>query len=351
MGMIKNEAEAAAFVTPIRSPWDGGLVEDFKMWGYREIPNQRPEFCNFGQGEHNLHRAFGEMGIDSRSSQDGGPNTCYHIEHKYGPTVERGPGGQWPEPNSQWYRVGLRRLRETEAYTTLGINPVSGVLYLLNRMSPAQAAHVNWDIPLDKIKKEFLPDLSATSDHAWGFWSRAKTGGNLADINKIFSCMITNDITLALIDEALRTYPLPPGVHESQRPRGVQKWPGTTFEMHYDAAQALLGSPNGQAAGFFLAQHKHRFGKSKTIEKITVLKADRGWMPYIIFWVIDAPAGPTAGGLAEKEHDGGNGTVTNRQADRNEMEIMVRHDEHLKYESIVRGVDEDGFLREHVIQI
>ena len=50
--------------------------------------------------------------------------------------------------------------------------------------------------------------------------------------------MITNEITLALIDQALETYPLGPG---EQRPLGVEKWPGTTFPMRYDAAQALLG--------------------------------------------------------------------------------------------------------------
>lgn len=54
-------------------------------------------------------------------------------------------------------------------------------------------------------------------------------------------CMITNDITNALIAEALRTYPLPPGMKEEDRTKGVEKWPGTTFEMHYDAAQVLLG--------------------------------------------------------------------------------------------------------------
>lgn len=50
--------------------------------------------------------------------------------------------------------------------------------------------------------------------------------------------MVTNEITLALIDEALRTYPLSAG---EERPRGVVKWPGTTFLIRYDAAQALLG--------------------------------------------------------------------------------------------------------------
>lgn len=70
-----------------------------------------------------------------------------------------------------------------------------------------------------------------------GFWNCANAG-NLGGIKKMFSCMITNEITLALIDEALKTYPLGPG---EGRPNGVQKWPGTTFPMRYDAAQALLG--------------------------------------------------------------------------------------------------------------
>jgi hypothetical protein len=66
-------------------------------------------------------------------------------------------------------------------------------------------------------------------------------GRDLGRITKIFACMITNEVTLALIDEVLRTYPLAPGTDLAQRPRGVERWPGTAFEMHYDVAQALLG--------------------------------------------------------------------------------------------------------------
>jgi hypothetical protein len=119
----------------------------------------------------------------------------------------------------------------------LGTNTLSGALYFFNRLSPREAAHINWDVPVSQIQTRFLPNLSASSDHAWGFWNRAHPGGvGIADINKIFMCMITNDVTIALIAEALRTYPLPPGVTEAQRPKEVEKWPGTTFEMHYDAA-------------------------------------------------------------------------------------------------------------------
>ena len=250
--MIKNEDQAAAYVTPVRSPWDGDLVQQFRIWGYREIENYRSELCDFGPSQHNLKRAFTELGIETASSVDGGPNHCFYVEHKYGPTVQRPPNGQWPDPNQQYYKVGDKRyrvstdptfrcsvhtdcLQETQAYSTIGINPDAGAVYFLNRLSPAKAAKENWDLP--EIRKEWLPALASSSDHAWGFWDRANAG-NLGGVKKIFSCMITNEITLALINEALRTYPLGPG---EGRPRGVEKWPGTTFPMWYDAAQALLG--------------------------------------------------------------------------------------------------------------
>lgn len=127
-------------------------------------------------------------------------------------------------------------LQETQAYSTIGINPTAGAVFFLNRLSPAKAAQENWDIP--QVQREMLPALASSSDHAWGFWNRANAG-NLGGIRKLFACMITNEITLALIDEALRTYPLGPG---EVRPRGVEKWPGTTFPMRYDAAQTLLGT-------------------------------------------------------------------------------------------------------------
>jgi hypothetical protein len=92
---------------------------------------------------------------------------------------------------------------------------------------------------VENVKKTWLPDLSSSSDHAWGFWHRAKNGQNLADVNMIFTCMITNDVTEALIAEAFKTYAFLPG---EEKPTEVKKWPGTTFEMHRpDAAQVLLG--------------------------------------------------------------------------------------------------------------
>jgi hypothetical protein len=111
MGMMKSEASAATFITPVRSRWDGDLITDFRVWGYRERPGHRNDLCDFGPDQHNLARAFRDMGIETTSSADGGPNKCFHVEHMYGVTVEMKPDGGWPAPGEQWYTVGNRRLR------------------------------------------------------------------------------------------------------------------------------------------------------------------------------------------------------------------------------------------------
>jgi hypothetical protein len=57
----------------------------------------------------------------------------------------------------------------------------------------------------------------------------------------------------------------------------------------HQANSPNLGSPNGLAAGYFLAQHKRELGR-KYIEKVTVFRADaRGSMPNLLFWVANVP--------------------------------------------------------------
>jgi hypothetical protein len=109
--MLKPESLAAAHITPVRSPWDGDLVQAFRTWGYREIANHRSELCDFGPGGHELQRAFAQLGIGTAAKVDGGPNECFYVEHRYGDAVERLPGGEWPELGEQWYVVGGKRYR------------------------------------------------------------------------------------------------------------------------------------------------------------------------------------------------------------------------------------------------
>jgi hypothetical protein len=111
-----------------------------------------------------------------------------------------------------------------------------------------------------------------------------------------------------------------------------------------------LGSPNGQAAGWLLAQHKEAFGKSKTIEKVTVFRPDKGMMPYLLFWVIDAPAGPAGSGMEEAEV--GEGVETSEPKGEDTREMKSRDRELVVEEKIVRrGGDKMGGFREHVFRV
>jgi hypothetical protein len=130
---------------------------------------------------------------------------------------------------------------------------------------------------------------------------------------------VNNRQTLNILNLAFSTYKPPPG---QQKVSSVQDWPGTDFGITSVEALASLGkcgpfmmatdvdafkrtelyvckadrhtagSPNGIAAGLFLAQHKPQLGGNKMIHKITVFKALQpvtdDEFPTIIFWVQDA---------------------------------------------------------------
>lgn len=111
LGLTKNEDEACNFIKPIRSQWDGDLIAEMKTWGYREVTSYGVSPCAFDASHHDLEHAFAEMVIDPRSSDDGGPNICYKVEHQNGPTIEKGSGGKDSLPWDQWYIADGRRLR------------------------------------------------------------------------------------------------------------------------------------------------------------------------------------------------------------------------------------------------
>lgn len=99
LAMLKPEASAASYITPIRSPWDGTLAADFATWGYREIDNYRNLLCDFSGSVNNLERAFAELTIGTASADKGGPSKCFHVEYQYGPTVELDRKGKKPAPD------------------------------------------------------------------------------------------------------------------------------------------------------------------------------------------------------------------------------------------------------------
>jgi hypothetical protein len=99
---------ASQFLTPISSPFDGDLRDALHHWGYTEVPVQG-YLCDFDL-THHLGAAFRALDIDPRSTKRGGPNRCFHVEHRYtdspAPVKEQ---GYWVD--GRRYRVRRTALR------------------------------------------------------------------------------------------------------------------------------------------------------------------------------------------------------------------------------------------------
>ncbi|KAH7079665.1 hypothetical protein FB567DRAFT_607027 [Paraphoma chrysanthemicola] len=294
LAMANPATQTTRFIVPLHSSWYGTLFNELRAWGYKEFPMIEKDYmCDFEHYE-NLKTAFTALKIDTRSDRQGGDNICYHVEHNDSPIREKDPGVAEPPKNKQTY-IGPdgKRYRATSAYSTIGVNPESGVLFFIHRMSALEAARSTWtDRPrdedfeyIDDVKPEELPLFRATSDIAWGFWNRAHNQ-DITNIKFIMSTTIINDDTQDIINRALKEWVPPKG---QQKVTEVPPWPGVTFNLHGDnEGLALLGSPNGLAAGFFLAQHKTQLGE-KLISKITVFRSDTATsLPNLLFWVKDA---------------------------------------------------------------
>ncbi|KAH7091636.1 hypothetical protein FB567DRAFT_436058 [Paraphoma chrysanthemicola] len=277
MAMCSDSTKAATFLQPVNSPWDGDLINELEKWGYSDNSEFIEEDdCNFDSEDQPLGRAFDELDIDPEPSERDGPNHCFELIHADGPKVKRLPNNQMPKPVDQRYEVDGNEYRITGAYFSMGINAKDGIVYFRSRESPASAAAELWGVGDPKlIDTKALPALRASSDIAWGLWNR-ENSGNLKGVRKFLSVNVINEDGQAIITKALGGFPEP--------------WPGKDFSPTTDAGKALLGSPNGIAAGFFLAQHKTQLGGNKYISKITVFRADAvGNLPNLLFWVSDGP--------------------------------------------------------------
>lgn len=103
---------AANYIQPIDSPWIGPLVQSLATWGYSiETDDGTPQWRanHFDECElatsHRLRPMCDALGIDTRSSYQGGANQCYYIYHKNGPAVLRDAWGRLPPVNQQYYNA------------------------------------------------------------------------------------------------------------------------------------------------------------------------------------------------------------------------------------------------------
>ncbi|KAL6706278.1 Mitochondrial import inner membrane translocase subunit tim8 [Coniothyrium glycines] len=298
--MTLSESESSLYLSwpYTQSPLDGPLYTELTQWGYlddADVHMQNDAHCDFDNW-HRVKTAFGALGIDTRSKGMGGPNECWFVQHANGFGVKAGARGEMPVPAEQRYVVAGREYKVTEGYSRIGINRASGIVYFLHRKSPAKSAAELWNVPEESIRQDDLPKIQKSSDLAWAFWNRAK-GGDIKHITKFMVMGVVNDEAAhVIIPRALSAV----GVHD------VLPWPGTDIivglDGQEDAAMALIGSPNGLGAGYFLLQHKRQLGGAKFIWKIKIFKGEDEFEsdPNLIFYVDpNAPPVPPKEGAPE----------------------------------------------------
>ncbi|KAJ4316919.1 Mitochondrial import inner membrane translocase subunit tim8 [Neodidymelliopsis sp. IMI 364377] len=287
--MKSSDASAATLYgmgTTAESPFDGDLISKLREWGYNDNTPAMQKLhdleCNMNSASgHMLSKVFLDLGLDTKSKNNGGPNQCFQIEHFDGPTVIKDPDGSVPPKSSQYYEVCKVQYRVTGAEHTIGVNAAGGAVFAISLSNAAKSARRLWRVA---PQTEKLPHIRSVSDISWAFWHRAVAeteGADLKNIRYFFVNMVINTETSRHIKRALKSLTPP---HEDP-----VDWPGHEFSMETDAGNALLGSPVGRWAGYFLMQHKRQLGGNKFISKVRVFKSEKeGSLPYLLFYV-DGP--------------------------------------------------------------
>ncbi|KAF1915344.1 hypothetical protein BDU57DRAFT_518268 [Ampelomyces quisqualis] len=277
----KGAAELYGMGESVESPYDGDLHGALESWGYNDnseaLKKVADKECNMDSASgHMLKKTFGDLGMTTKPKSQGGSNECFLIQHYNSPAVILDEKDKTqPEKAKQFYKAPCgTEFRITGAEHTVGVNAEGAAIFAMDIKSPAKAARSLWR---RAAKIEELPHIRSFSDISWACWNRA-AAGNIQNIKYLFVTMIINTETNRHIKQALKTLKSPKEEAEG--------WPGSEFEMATDAGKALLGSPVGRWAGYFLMQHKRQLGGSKYISKVRVFKSEKpGSLPYFLFYV------------------------------------------------------------------
>ncbi|CAE7194196.1 hypothetical protein P3342_009594 [Pyrenophora teres f. teres] len=261
------------FADTCQSPFDGDGREELRKWGFDdsdELSKSVENECDFDK-YHHIKSAFDELGLDTKASKDGGPNHCFKIDHRNGPAIKRNPDGSLPSEENQYYDACGKTYRARATYE-FAVNP-NGMVGLMNIMSMSYCAEkFTWK---RKPKPDELPHIGTPSDIAWATWNRV--GANIAGIKYLIVTQVINSDSREIFKSALRTLSPP----QSE----FKLWPGHEFLMDNDAGLAILGSPVGRWAGYFLLQHKDKLGGNRFISKVRVFLPSGASMPYLVFYV------------------------------------------------------------------
>ena len=107
----------------------------------------------------------------------------------------------------------------------------------------------------------------------WEVWKPVATAPN--DLRYLARVFIINDDTHGIMDNI--------GSRHSEAQSAVE-WPGTTFGIDTEEGLALLGTPDGLAAGFTLADHAKELGKRKVSVTIRSRDPNKLRWGYCMHW-------------------------------------------------------------------
>ncbi|KAH6868681.1 hypothetical protein BKA58DRAFT_387399 [Alternaria rosae] len=187
---------------------------------------------------------------------------------------------------------------------------------MTNRQSPASTAQALWGLSNPPPNDE-LPALKSSSDIMWSMWNLANPN-NVGGIKYVLSTPVTNNKTVAIIEKILQDNCL--DLNE------LMVWSGCEFASDESEYFALLGSPNGQAIGYFLAQHKSQLG-GEYVSKINIFKGDDPHMvAACLLFTIEDRAGAARAAIGDESNGTGRvdeGIVLKR--DEYEKNVVRRH--------------------------
>ncbi|KAI4645726.1 hypothetical protein J4E93_005304 [Alternaria ventricosa] len=101
LGTTQNAPEAARFVNPINSPWDGEMRDDLAKWGWKDGVTDPDTECNMNF----LRRILSYLGTTTGSHLYGGPNYCFSVKHCDSDRMEKDENGNMYPRKEQYYDV------------------------------------------------------------------------------------------------------------------------------------------------------------------------------------------------------------------------------------------------------
>lgn len=181
------------------------------------------------------------------------------------------------------------------------LSPLKGVIIATNNFGPAyqlQQSRAYQDFPgtnvVNRVPDDQLPpQLSQWSDVMYLEWMKHANFATRRNLKYVIRMGVANYLTRAIVARALTQeyYNAAPG---------PQRWANrAVISLDADAGKAILGSPNGQGVGWFLAQHQgsRQLGK-KTISKVAIFDQSAVlsdapldidlWEVHLLFYVTSA---------------------------------------------------------------